>query len=165
MAEIDNLYSLKTTLSPGNTTLFDVFAVASQSGNGNPPVNQSVVTTVLQATNWNATDFNSLIGPSGFSLADVNFKNEIWLVQIAACLGWVNRLGISALQLLNWANTAPYVTQAQNIVNTVKAKYSDTIWVTVGKPLNDKIREHSKDALIAYILNMGPIVQLGFTED
>jgi hypothetical protein len=161
---LNNLYSLKATLPPGNTTLFDVFAAASQSGNGSPPVSQPVVTTVLQATNWNATDFNSLIGPSGFSLADVNFKNEIWLVQIAACLAWVNRLGISTLQLLNWANNAPDVTQAQNIVNTVKAKYSDTIWVTVGKPLNDKIREHSKNALIAYILNMAPIVQLGLTD-
>lgn len=161
---LNNLYRLMASLPSGNTTLFGVFAAASQSGKSSPPVSQAVVSTVLETTNWNATDFNSLIGPSGFGLADVNLKNERWLVQIAACLAWVNRLGISALQLLNWANNSPDVTQAQNIINTVKAKYSDSVWVTIGKPLNDKIREHSKDALIAYILNMAPIVQLGFTD-
>ena len=41
---------------------------------------------------------------------------------------------------------------AEAIQNTVKAKYDDTTWVTVGKPLNDTIREASKEALIAYIL-------------
>jgi hypothetical protein len=164
---LNNLYTLKASLPSGNTDLFDIFQAASQSPapqNANPPVSQIVLSTVLQATGWNQTDFATLGGQSGFNLADESFINEKELVSLAACLSLGRRLGISAQQLFNWANQTPDVNQAQDMINTVKAKYSDATWVTVGKPLSDKLRENSKDALIAYILNMPPIIQLGFSD-
>ena len=36
----------------------------------------------------------------------------------------------------------------------MKAKYDDTTWVTVGTPLSNQIRDNSRAALIAYVLNL-----------
>src|SRR5215472_5455044 len=64
--------------------------------------------------------------------------------------GGANRsVGGEAVQL---AGSSVDQSIAQEIQNSVKAKYDDQTWVTVGKPLNDAVREDSKEALIAYIL-------------
>jgi hypothetical protein len=113
---------------------------------------------IVQATGWNAADFVFLIGGSGFGLTYADFRNEagtkgIGLVQLQACARLLGRLGVSAEQRFSWSAFAPDPANvAADIQNTVKAKYSDATWVTVGKPLNDFIREASKQALIAYIL-------------
>lgn len=161
---LNNLYNVKSGLPSGNVGLFDVFQAASRPGNAIPPVSQKVINTFLQATAWNPSDFNALINASGFNLSDLNFTNEIWLVSLTACLSMGNRLGLPTLQLFNWAANPPDAAQAQDIINTVKAKYDDATWVMVGKPLNDKIRENSKAALITYILNMPAIINMGFMD-
>ena len=69
---------------------------------------------------------------------------------------------MSAQKVFTWANTsdaAGLQVIARDIQNTVKAKYDDATWLTVGKPLNDKLREKSKEALTAYILH-----QTGYTD-
>jgi len=164
---LNNLYALKRQMPPVNTTLFDVFAIASESpapGNAANPVSSPVATAILQATGWNRDDWNTLASSTGFALADIDFTNEITLVTLAACLSAAKRLGISAQQLLEWANNAPDANQAQDIINTVKAKFNDSAWLQAGKPLNDQIRTNSKQALIGYILNMAPILNLGLTD-
>ena len=91
----------------------------------------------------------------------MDFTNEIGtkntgLIRLQACVALLGRLGVSAQQLLSWSAFGTDATDeeptAKDIQNTVKSKYDDTTWVTVGKPLNDTIREESKEALIAYIL-------------
>jgi Tc toxin complex TcA C-terminal TcB-binding domain/Neuraminidase-like domain/Salmonella virulence plasmid 28.1kDa A protein len=159
---LNALYTLKSKLPVGNVTLFDIFgAAAVPSSNSPPPMLSSLLTTIQQATSWNQSDIQTLAGPSGFSLSAADFRNEIWLVQLATCTSIGARIGISVQQLFAWANPAQalgFAGIAQDIQNTVKAKYDDATWLTVGKPLNDKLRESSKEALIAYILQ-----QTGYT--
>jgi GH18 family chitinase len=116
---------------------------------------------IVQATGWNTADLAFLTGTSGFGLTYADFRNEAGtngtgLVQLQACERLLGRLGVSAQQLFYWSEFASDPSKEQptagDIQNTVKAKYSDATWVTVGKPLNDSIREASKEALIAYIL-------------
>src|SRR4029077_8167283 len=100
----------------------------------------------------------------GFNLADADFRNElggkgIGLAWLGDCLALSARLGVSIRQLFGWANDPPDAAQARDIKNTVKAKYDDATWVMVGKPLNDKLRDKSKAALISFILTMRPIIQ------
>jgi len=58
----------------------------------------------------------------------------------------------------------PSSSEANDIRNTVKSKYDDATWLTVGKPLNDQIRDDSSAALIAYVLNMPAVISLGITD-
>jgi peptidoglycan hydrolase-like protein with peptidoglycan-binding domain len=170
---LNAIYGLKATLPPANTTLIDVFAAAVKASQPNPSETlNDIVVTILQATGWNAVDLQTLAGqepnsdasPTNvFNFAVSQFRNETALVQIAAALAISWKIGVSALQLFDWANppaaaagVSPYVQPAQDIQNTVKAKYDQAGWLQAGKPLNDKLRENSKDALIAFILYLIP---------
>jgi hypothetical protein len=154
------LYRLKAGLPKGgNLGLFDIFQAAADS---NSSTALTITNTVLQATGWSAKEFNILTGIQtasapyttqiGFALADVNFINEIDLVQLADCLALVNKTGVSSQQFFVWALNPPDGSIAQNIQNSTKARYSDSAWLQVGESLNDKIRTRSRDALVNYIL-------------
>ncbi|HUO15713.1 MAG TPA: neuraminidase-like domain-containing protein, partial [Verrucomicrobiae bacterium] len=173
-SRLNDLFQLRNSLPSGNTTLFDIFRTASASTS---PTTLGTATTgaVLAATGWDPLQFSTLAGRTtngaatvGFGLSDADFVNEKGtqgrgLVWLQKCLSLRQRLGVPVLQLFLWANQAPDAQQSDDIKSTVKAKYDDATWTTVGQPLNDKIRDHSKSALIAYVLNMPAIVQLGFT--
>jgi hypothetical protein len=164
---LNAFYGLKSSLPVTNTPLIDVFSAAASSESP-----RTIVETVAAATGWNSTDLQTLAGSSSMSGAALTnvfnftvpqFRDEIPLVQIAACLAICSKVGLSAQQLFNWANPAaapagasPYQQIAQDLQNTVKAKYDEAGWLQVGKPLNDKLRESSKDALIAFILYLIP---------
>jgi Tc toxin complex TcA C-terminal TcB-binding domain/Neuraminidase-like domain/Salmonella virulence plasmid 28.1kDa A protein len=160
---LNALYTLKASLPIGNVTLFDVFRLGagspSISASGTPA---SLPALIQQATGWNLSDIETFVGSNGFGLPNSDFRNEIPLVQLATCTSICSRIGVSAQKLFAWTNltqAAQCAGVAQDIQNTVKAKYDDATWLTVGKPLNDKLRESSKEALIAYILN-----QTGYTD-
>jgi peptidoglycan hydrolase-like protein with peptidoglycan-binding domain len=138
--------------------------------NPDPPLSQFVnllaklnglqILTLLltSATGWNIQELDALIGPQGFTLGLDRFKDERWLIRLQACMQLVTRLGISAKKLFTWTVQIPDSAQVQDIKNTVKAKYDDQTWLTVAKPLSDKLRESQKAALIAYVLTMPNIV-------
>jgi hypothetical protein len=171
---LNELFQLRNSLPLGNATLFDVFRAAS--GSTNPAALGTATTNAaLAATGWDTLQFSILAGKTtdgsttvGFGLSDADFVNEKGtqgrgLVWLQRCLSLSQRLGVPVLQLFLWANQTPDAQQSDDIKNTVKAKYNDAAWTTVGQPLNDKVRNHSRSALIAYVLNMPQIVQLGFT--
>ena len=171
---LNDLFKLRNSLPSGNTSLFDIFRVGS--GSSNPAIlSPATSNAVVAATGWDASQFATLTGKTtvnsavvGFGLADSDFVNGVGgqgrgLVWLQKCLSLSVRLGVPVLQLFVWANQAPDLSQSDDIKNTVKAKYDESTWTTVGKPLNDKIRDNSKSALIAYVLNMPPIIQLGLT--
>ena len=117
-----------------------------------------LVQMIATATGWNQSDILALTGSGGFNLPDSDFRNELPLIQLSSCLAICFRIGVSAQKLLEWANPANSSLSthsiAQDIQHTTKAKYDDAGWLTVGKPLNDKLRESSKEALITYVLQM-----------
>jgi hypothetical protein len=161
---LNALYTLKASLPVGNVTLFDVFAVAAAPGASLTSVSSAVVEEITAVTGWNPVDISTLTSPpNGFNFVDANFRNEISLVKMAACTSICSSIGISAQQLFTWANPAaatapasPFTAIAQDIQNTVKAKYDQATWLQVGKPLNDTVRETTKEALINYILYLMP---------
>jgi hypothetical protein len=66
----------------------------------------------------------------------------------------LKRLGVSVEQAFQWADPTLTSTIAQEIKDTVRAKYEEETWLTVAKPLNDQLRESQKAALIAACLFM-----------
>ena len=158
---LNAVVTLRNSLPGGDSGLLTIFGTASSSTATPGTLSDGMTSAILSATGWNATDFAFLASTSKFTPSDVDFTNEIGtkntgLIRLQACVALLGRLGVSAEQLLNWSAFGPDATGeepiAKDIQNTVKSKYDDTTWVTVGKPLNDTIREDSKEALIAYIL-------------
>ena len=159
---LDALYGLMAGLPPGNVTLFDVFTAAATAAAPTTTVGDDMVQEIVAATAWSADDLQTLVAPqgnnAGFAFTYADFRNEIRLVQLAACIAMCGKLGLTALELFALANPtglnvgSPYQPVAQDIQHAVKARYDDATWLQVGKPLNDKLRQSSRDALVAYIL-------------
>ncbi|MBW2636474.1 MAG: hypothetical protein JRC86_02915, partial [Deltaproteobacteria bacterium] len=105
---------------------------------------------IAVVTHWNIAELDALTDE--FSLTVKDFKDEKTLTRLQACMQLVKRTGISAINLVDWARSEPSPNQAQEIKDTVKAKYGDEAWITVVKPLNDRLRERQKTALINYLL-------------
>ena len=158
---------LRDSLPGRDAGLLNIFAMASASLPTTPfspsttDPRDPLTAAIAEATAWNVTDLVALAGSNGFALTYGDFRNAIGtkgvgLVRLQACIALIMRIGVSAGQLFSWAQFGPDAqgeeTIAKDIQSAVKSKYDDTTWLTVGKPLNDSIRERSKDALIAYIL-------------
>ncbi len=167
---INAVVNLRSGLPGGDAGLLSIFTTASAGtattvlpplATPSSPITDPLTLAVTQATGWNATDLIFLAGYTGFTLDYGEFTSEIGtkgtgLARLQTCVALLARLGISAQQLFSWGsfvlNAGNEQPISQDIQNTAKSKYDDTTWVTVGKPLNDTIRESSKEALIAYIL-------------
>src|SRR6266568_1411429 len=177
-----DLAALRNSLPASEVSLVDVFGAAVTNASTSV-VSTTTMQQLLTATGWNpievatlvgcdakalaaligqdATKLAALVGSNGFKLNDSNFRNATWLLTLQACLSLGQRLGVSVKHLFDWAapQTSPQQTQsmAQEIKNTVRAKYDEARWLVVAKPLNDQLRESQKAALIAYILQMPTI--------
>jgi hypothetical protein len=150
-----DLFMLRDSLPRGEAGLLDVFGAASTA---------DAKTQLALVTGWDSKELDSLTGGNGFALTANDFKNEISLVKLQACWTLIKRLGVCAAQLFDWAGKPPEPAQAQDIKNTVKAKYDDKTWLTVAKSLNDKLRESQKAALISYLLTLPKLAAKGIRD-
>jgi len=185
---LNDLFTLRDSLPNGEIALIDVFGFAAM---GADPTNLSEATLkqlsavtgqateeltnltgtqilnlmLTSATSWDAKELTELSGLQGLNLAiPDDFKNGVKLLTLQACLALSQRLGLSVKHLLNWAISEPDSIQANDIIKTVKAKYEDEQWLTVGKPLSDRLRESQKSALIDYVLAKSEIQALGISD-
>ena len=147
--------TLRNSLTKGEVGLLEVFAstLASESRD-----------RLSALTGWDVTELDHAIGSDGFNLAANYSSNEGAIVRLKAAFDLGRRLGLSVKKLFNWATQQPNVEQGQDIVKTVKAKHDDEQWLVSAKPLNDKLRESQRTALVAYILADKDIVEEKITD-
>jgi hypothetical protein len=151
---LNNFITLRNALPQGDVSLIDVFSAMSLD---------DAMQQLTLATGWDVQAVGTLVGAKGFQLLSADFKNEIALVRLLACMQLVRRLGVSPVQLFDWATTASDVKQSNDITQTVKAKYDDETWLTIGKALNDSLREKQRNALVAYAMTEPDIIGNGIT--
>ncbi|MEQ1742475.1 MAG: neuraminidase-like domain-containing protein [Candidatus Nitrotoga sp.] len=156
------LFAFRNSLPPSQTQLVEVFEAATSQG---PNPRQAAIAQLKNVTGWSAPDIALLVGPTGFDLSTAeDFRNETKLVPLLACIQLSQRLGIACERLFAWASAEPDAASANDIVHTVKAKYSEERWLTVAKPINDTLRENQRRALVSYVLaNDAQVKQAGIT--
>ncbi len=120
-----------------------------------PDLNQALA-NLVSITGWDAGMLSDLIGSAGFDLSIADFNNEAWTLRLKDCVRLSDRLGISAHDLRNWAAISSDFQLlekiGQDIKKAVQAQYDDATWLTIAKPLNDKLRDAQRNALVAYLL-------------
>jgi hypothetical protein len=159
---VNDYVALRNAVPQGQALLTDVFAAANIS---DPPATVNSLSTLLNlATAWDLNTLNYLVN-SYFTLTVNDFKNEIALAKLFGCIAFVLKTGLSPQTLEQWA--APETdfgmlnATADLVKSTVKAKYEDEDWLQLAGNLSDKIREHQKQALIAYLLTKQELMDWG----
>jgi hypothetical protein len=145
----------------------DLIALAQATGTTKASFVQAVVT----ATRWDVEALRVLAGPDNtpgngaLNLAfPADYVDGSGLLRLRSCFQLIQRLGISATQLAAWTlpnlaadistdqGWATALANADAVKNAVKSKYDDEQWLTLAKPLRDRLREKQRAALVAHLI-------------
>jgi peptidoglycan hydrolase-like protein with peptidoglycan-binding domain len=139
--------------------LRDVFALRAEMQQGDALVDAMSAPTLAdakaklaEASGWGAQEVEELTGAGGFNLALEDFHKGQKAARLRAARALGKRLGVSPQKLFDWARNDPSMAQAQEIKNTLKAKYDTEQWLAVAKPIKDVLRERQRAALVSYLV-------------
>ena len=114
---------------------------------------------LAQLTAWDAGDINTLVvafhwadTAASFDVIKLELKKSASLVRLARCMQALRRLGVNAARAIKWAKAEPDSTDADNLKQTVKAKYDLQQWQEVIRPIQDEFREQKRQALVGWLV-------------
>jgi hypothetical protein len=140
---LHDLVELRESLSSSDVTAVDIV------GAGAPASSRD---RLAAARGWDATAVGNLAGAGGLAFTAADWRNSTRLLRLAAGMELAANLGVSVTQLLDWARNEPNPARAQAIKDAAKAQYDRETWLTVARPLMDRLRRAQRDALVAYLL-------------
>lgn len=147
---IDGLYP-----QPEGISLREVF---DKAGVAATPV-AAVKAAIAKLMPWKALDLDDLA--TGLALQHGGIVSDYAVVEtylrLWKCFEQIKRIGAGAAMLRGWAKrddnaAGAQVTTAQQIRQTVKSKYDDSVWFEKVTPLEDTLREKKRCALISYLV-------------
>lgn len=161
--------NLRDAVPQAQALLTDVFALIYTQDP--QPTVEMLAEKLAQATAWQLADVVFLVTSptsSNLNMGIDDFKNEIALNRIRQVIQIVTKTGISANTIAKWGTVETDLTDfdafhdtAQQLKNTVKAKYEDNDWLDIAANLSNTIRENQKQALISHLLTLPAIKAWG----
>lgn len=128
------------------------------------------LSTVLNSvTNWSSTDITKLLA-SDKSLSDPKlYSNEVQLLSMQRVLAVKDKIGLEIDVLYSWSDVRSFfwdkaLVIAQDIRKQIRSRYDVATWEQVSQPLFNILREHQRDALIAFLLVQQPLRDWGVVD-
>jgi hypothetical protein len=145
------VFQLRDSLPLGEEVLNSLFS------NARLPSNQMSLDDVLKdlcnRSRWSLSDVSFIAGPQCFNFRTVAaFQDELALTKISNLLGLLKKISCSPADGASFAKPDQDLQQARAIVETIKAKYGQTLWMTVARPLRNLLRDKQRYSLAAYLL-------------
>jgi hypothetical protein len=151
--------TLRSSLPKAETDLLDLFEWAAKPGDAAQQTEKLAALSqkIADVTNWKPENIEKLLKPEHFDLKHPeSFHNEVNLVKLQKATVVADKIAVDIDRLFDWAKPGSkfWVCHqiAEDIRNALRARYDQTDWEQVVKPLNDQLRENQKLALIAYLL-------------
>jgi hypothetical protein len=147
------LIALERKLSAGEHSIYQLFH-ALQAGT----IDRSgFITEFSIRTGCAESDMDSLVSVAGFNFSiPTDFQDENAVARLATLVRAIDvlkRIGVSAEQLWQWNTVMVTSEQALAIKRAIKAKYEETHWLHIAKPLRDVLREQQRSALVDYLVH------------
>ncbi|CAM4080751.1 neuraminidase-like domain-containing protein [Vreelandella rituensis] len=148
---IQDYVSLRDRLPSSETRLIDLFTSAARANASSATeLSDNVIEQLRTVTNWTSDLVPSdWLRDSPFAVNHESLRDDRYLRRLESLVALARRLGIALAELEQCAQGAT----AQDIKNSVRAKYDDAAWYGIAGPLNDRLRAQSRDALLAYLLH------------
>lgn len=135
---------IKADVSPGDERLLEVLR--------DPTAATADAESLLYVlTRWEKDSFVALLARFGKAAADLAHVETLRRVYDA--YGWVKKLGVPAAALIGATINEPTATIVRDFQAALRARYDESNWLEVLKPINDEMRSMQRDALVAYILH------------
>jgi len=139
---------------PGSLETLFVLLDRLNTPSDSPITRAEFLNLLAERSGWSLENLEFLTGSSGFNDEfPADFLDGQWLVQLQHCFVLLKRLGVSAAEAWNWADTAVTEAIARRIKQAVRGKYDEAQWLALAKPLRDKLREQQRASLVAYLVH------------
>ncbi len=120
-------------------------------------------------TNWKQERVDKLIANNHFNITELeDYRNEINLLKLQKAIKVTDKIGMDIDLLFDWAIPTSKFNKcrqiADSINNAIRARYTQTDWEFVIKPLNDQLRNHQKEALVGYLLQQEELITWNVTD-
>ncbi len=142
---------------PGReATVTDVLTVAG----GDSSSASAVLDHLSVLTGWDRDDLETLStrlqASHGAALVPLTqlaaYRGEAAILRLVDACRLLKRLGVSATRAISWAGPTVSYGAASDMLRAVKAKYDETEWTGVARPIRDTLREAQRDALVGYLV-------------
>jgi peptidoglycan hydrolase-like protein with peptidoglycan-binding domain len=139
-------------------TLFDLASTAETDEHVD-----KVKTTIASLTQWTSDEVDGLIESLGFVIKnkpdDQQQKSDLIRVEaylkMEKCIGQAKRIGLTPKRTAVWSDRESNGIQqtiAMQARQAVRSKYDPTAWLETVAPLEDKLRDKKREALVAYLV-------------
>jgi Neuraminidase-like domain/Salmonella virulence plasmid 28.1kDa A protein len=152
-----NFARIKAEISPGDERLLTVLKNPETRVNdiGSAPDKPEYL--LLSLTRWDANSLDTLLTRFGKLKDDKVDRNALkkfeTFYRVHSAYSVMKKLGISATALINATTNEPSATTVRDLQSALRARYVESDWLNVLKPINDEMRALQRDALVAYILH------------
>jgi hypothetical protein len=164
---LDAYTRLRNSLPQNNVNILDFWAWVNSTNPPSDPVKLSE--KINELTNWKKGSIDKFISVDHFNILQLtDYGNEKNLLKLQQAFAVADKIGMDINFLFEWAvpssdfNTCKAI--ADSIQKAIRAQYNQTDWEEIIKPLNDKLRNNQKNALIAYLLQQPEIKAAGLTD-
>jgi len=134
-------------LPGGETTAEVMFAEARKPG----ATSASVTTRLATLTGWKSSELAALAGAIGLALPQ-DMLDEFGLTRLRDTTHRLGRLNTNVVQAQAWAAAAPAPNAGTAARRAVQAAYAADQWPDAIRPLEEKLREKRRAALVAYLV-------------
>jgi hypothetical protein len=151
-----NFARIKADLSPGDERLLAVLkdpAIPIQKDQTTAIPNPSNLpfSLLFSLTRWETNSLEALRTHFGKVISDLSQIETFDLIYNAYQI--VKQIGIPATVLIQTTTNEPTDTTVRNFQSALRARYDQSTWLQVLKPINDEMRRLQRDALVTYILH------------
>lgn len=118
---------------------------------------------------WKQERIRKLAAANHFQIGKLeDYRSEINLLKLHKALTVTDKIGVDIDLLFDWAVPASKFNScrkiADSIKNAIRARYNQTDWEQVARPLHDRLRNNQKDALIGYLLQQKELIAWNVTD-
>jgi hypothetical protein len=134
-------YSLRDALPHTEKTLVDYFEATDAV---------TKLTVLEEASGWDLKQVDAVnLGLFGA----LNPPDTLpGLIRLERAMSLLTRVGATPERIFAWASKPPSNSEADEVVQTVKARYTRAQWLEVARGINDPLREKQRDALVAFLI-------------
>lgn len=132
--------NLRDSLPVSDISLINVFESSNMS---------DATKAITAATAYNEADVLEFCS----SLIIADLQNEIKLVSLKEQIELSNQVGVSIEKLKQWGDHNIDQPKANDIKQTLKAKYDESEWIDISSKIHNILRNLQRDALVAYLLH------------
>lgn len=162
---LDAYIRLRNSLPSGDANILNFLAWTGDTSSDASKITEKIA----ELTDWKQARLDALIQADHFNINKLSdYRNEVNLLKLQNALSVADKIGLDINILFDSAVPTSKFNDcrkiADGIKNAMRAKYNQTDWELVVKPLNDDLRNHQAAALTAFLLQKDELIKWGVTD-